>query len=131
MSDTDRLARAGNYVFGLMDEAERERAERDLERDASFREAVIELAERVRLSKIRANPHAWDAVSAALSALPQMQPRNGEPKPPTLAKAANQPAPPLPALLDRMGRRDALQIGLILAGLIAAFTLGYLVGISR
>lgn len=129
MSDTDRQARAGDYVFGRMDDAERERAERDLERDASFREAVIELAERVQLSKTQADPRAWDAVSAALSALPQMQPRKGEPKPPAPAKAATTPAAPV--MLDRTGRRDALHISLILAGLVAAFALGYLVGISR
>lgn len=30
----ERLSRAGNYVLGLMGEAERQRAERDLEVDA-------------------------------------------------------------------------------------------------
>lgn len=59
-----------------------------------------------------------------------MQPRNGEPTPLVPANAA-RPVPPLFALLDRMGRRDALQIGLILTSLIAAFVLGYLVGINR
>ncbi|MDQ6434619.1 hypothetical protein RB623_11240 [Mesorhizobium sp. LHD-90] len=131
MSDADRQARAGNYVFGRMDDEERERAERDLERDASFRNAVMELAEQVRLSKIQADPGAWDAVSAQLTALPQMQPRHGEPAPFAPPKAAKPPVPPLPTVLDRMGKRDALQIGLVLAGLVAAFALGYTAGISR
>ncbi|MEQ1952078.1 hypothetical protein [Mesorhizobium sp. CN2-181] len=129
MSDADRLARAGDYVFGRMDDDERERAERDLERDASFREAVVELAERVRLSKSHAEPQTWDAVSAALKALPQMQPRYGEPKLPEAVKSPTTLA--APALLDGKDRRDALHIGLILAGLAAAFALGYVVGISR
>ncbi|RWF72704.1 MAG: hypothetical protein EOQ34_11225 [Mesorhizobium sp.] len=44
----DRIARAGDYVFGLMDERERARAERDLEIDPAFRDAVLRLAERMR-----------------------------------------------------------------------------------
>jgi len=39
--------RAGDYVLGLMDEAERARAERDLTIDAEFREAVWSLSQRL------------------------------------------------------------------------------------
>jgi len=45
----ERLSRAGNYVLGLMSETDRRRAERDLEFDPAFREAVLRVAERMRL----------------------------------------------------------------------------------
>ena len=47
-SESDRIARAGDYVFGLMNDIERRRAERDLEIDPAFRDAVLRLAERMR-----------------------------------------------------------------------------------
>lgn len=34
-SESDRIARAGDYMFGLMNDRERERAERDLQIDPS------------------------------------------------------------------------------------------------
>ena len=48
---SDRIARAGDYVLGLMNDAERERAERDLEIDPAFRDAVLQLAERMHMCK--------------------------------------------------------------------------------
>ena len=45
----DRMDRAGRYVLGLMDDAERERAERDLEIDPAFRDAMVEIAERMHV----------------------------------------------------------------------------------
>ena len=45
----DRMDRAGRYVLGLMDDEERERAERDLEIDSAFRDAMVEIAERMHL----------------------------------------------------------------------------------
>ncbi|WP_246674327.1 hypothetical protein [Mesorhizobium sp. B4-1-1] len=47
-SESDRVARAGDYVFGLMNDRERARAERDLEIDPAFRDTVLRLAERLR-----------------------------------------------------------------------------------
>ncbi len=42
MGDTGaRMDRAGRYVLGLMDDEERERAERDLEIDPAFRDAMV------------------------------------------------------------------------------------------
>ena len=103
MNETDRLARAGNYVFGRMDEAERERAERDLERDASFREAVLEIAERERLARLGETPETdgrWRAVSAQLADMPQMHALQNE----NQAGRASTPAvkePPSGATLSR------------------------------
>ena len=56
MTDGDRMERAGNYVLGLMDDSERERAERDLEIDPSFRDAVVEIAERMHVFDRTAAP---------------------------------------------------------------------------
>ena len=47
--EADKMSRAGSYVLGLMDAAARERAERDLETDAEFRDAVVRIAERLHL----------------------------------------------------------------------------------
>ena len=49
MSEVDRMDRAGRYVLGLMDDDERERAERDLEIDPAFRDAMVEIAERMHV----------------------------------------------------------------------------------
>jgi anti-sigma-K factor RskA len=78
MNDTDRMFRAGNYVFGLMDEAERRRAERDLEVDSSFRAAVDALSQRIReadpaIAPPRRGQPRWDMVSASLAELPHLQ----------------------------------------------------------
>lgn len=71
--EAERIARAGNYVSGRMNEAERERAEHDLAYDPAFRDMVLRLA----LSSGRiagpAGEARWSSVASDLSALPQMQ----------------------------------------------------------
>ena len=65
--------RAGDYILGLMNEAERQRAERDLEVDAAFRDAVIELAESMHVFDRTAGvPSAdrWRTVAARIAELP-------------------------------------------------------------
>lgn len=47
MTSQERTMRAGDYVLGLMDEADRARAERDMTIDPEFREAVWSLAQRL------------------------------------------------------------------------------------
>lgn len=47
MTSQERIARAGDYVLGLMDEADRARAERDLTIDPEFREAVWSFSQRL------------------------------------------------------------------------------------
>ncbi len=59
--------------MGRMAPAERERAERDLERDPKFREAVLRLSERIRRSDAIADRDLWRAVEAGLGSLPQMR----------------------------------------------------------
>ncbi|WP_246674490.1 hypothetical protein [Mesorhizobium sp. B4-1-3] len=63
-SESDRVARAGDYVFGLMNDRERARAERDLQVDPAFRDTVLRLAERLRafdpaVSEGRDNRWSW------------------------------------------------------------------------
>ena len=133
MNDADRLARAGNYVFGLMDEAERERAERDLERDASFREAVMEIAERQRLARLGEAPKTdgrWQAVSAQLAGLPQMQTLQNEIKPSVASPAAAEDLPS-GAMPSRPDRPTVLRLAMLATALLTAFVLGYVMGAAR
>ena len=76
----DRMDRAGRYVLGLMDDAERERAERDLEIDPAFRDAMVEIAERMHVfDHMPAPPDAaeedgWRLLKERIAAMPQMRP---------------------------------------------------------
>ena len=75
--ESDRIARASDYVLGLMNERDRERAERDLEIDPAFRNAVMQLAERMHLFDRAATQDAnrpWQGVAARIAELPQMSP---------------------------------------------------------
>ena len=127
--ERDRIKRAGNYVLGLMDDEERERAERDLEIDPAFRDAVLQLAERAHVFDLGDTAtgnadESWKHVLQRLSQLPQMRSVTGAPaavtKPviqnPGQDTYARNPQPPADS------RR-----GLIIAlGLAIMFALGYL-----
>lgn len=83
MTGSDRMARAENYVFGLMDEHERERAERDMAVDPEFRECVTLLADRLRkLHRAKgAAPMSdadWNQITENIVHLPQMNRRDIE-----------------------------------------------------
>ncbi|WP_296741593.1 hypothetical protein [Mesorhizobium sp.] len=129
-SESDRIARAGNYVFGLMDDRERARAERDLQIDPAFRDAVLRLAERMRAFDPAAtssgkSDNRWNLVAQRLAELPQMR----------LAGLDDGKAAPV---MTRGLRRKPYgvgvhslggRLGLVIAiALLAAFALGYLVG---
>lgn len=126
IDDGDRMARAGNYVLGLMDDKERERAEHDLERDGAFRDAVVEIAERMHMFDLpdtaAAAPDAmWQAVSARIADLPHMQGRRvGD----QLAGQASLAKARRIGLHSVPGWRGMLAT----ACLIAAFAAGYLTG---
>jgi hypothetical protein len=77
-SESDRVSRAGSFVLGLMNEADRRRAERDLEVDPVFREAVLGFTERLQVLDVvpRRNTggaEQWKLVAARIAALPQMR----------------------------------------------------------
>ena len=59
--------------YANMTQAERERAERDLERDPKFRETVIRLAERLRSSTQAHQTDLWRSVQESIAGLPQMR----------------------------------------------------------
>lgn len=151
----DRMDRAGRYVLGLMDEDERERAERDLEVDSAFRDAILEIAARVHVFDDAPSRDAssgqpaggqrqdvWRLVKEKIDAMPQMQAAKpaapAEAGPPVTfgrrrtdrmraATAAVAPAKTVGTGLDSIPGNRALVLALILA---AAFALGYLAGIA-
>ncbi len=82
-NDPDQMTRAGNYVLGLMDRRERERAEHDLEIDSGFRDAVFRVAERMHMfdaagATKAAGKDDWSAVAARIAEMPQMRGATGD-----------------------------------------------------
>lgn len=126
-SETDRLSRAGNYVLGLMSEADRERAERDLEVDAAFREAVLGVAERMRILDFapRSDAGDWKLIAARIGQMPHM--RGVAATAGMAGRASAEAAMPLLQRLEAWPGRRALPI---VVGLAIAFALGYAAGMS-
>jgi hypothetical protein len=127
-SESDRVARAGDYVFGLMNDRERARAERDLEIDAAFRDTVLRLAERLRALDPAApapegHGNRWELVTQRLAALPQMQTRLAADPPPVMIHRPGRK--PYGVGLHSLGGRLGFVIAL---ALLAAFALGYIAG---
>ena len=118
------MSRAGSYVLGLMNEAERERAERDLEVDAEFRDAVVRIGVRLHLIDLAPATRAdgadrWKLLAQRIGEMPHMRHGIGAPaaaletrKPAAVGRGLH--AVPSP-------RATALAIALI-----AAFVAGYL-----
>ena len=76
--EPDRMARAGNYVLGLMNADDRERAERDLEVDPAFRDAVVDIAARMRIIDLGPAPGAdaadqWKQLARRIAEMPHMR----------------------------------------------------------
>jgi anti-sigma-K factor RskA len=121
--DSDRYGRAGDYVMGRMGPAERERAERDLERDPRFREAVLRLSGRIRHGDTVAAAELWQAVEAGLNSLPQM--RAAAAKHPVRAGPARRKAARAAAASHPLaGWKGAL----LMAGVAAACGASYIAG---
>ncbi|QKC81823.1 hypothetical protein [Mesorhizobium sp. NZP2077] len=128
---SDRIARAGDYVLGLMNDAERERAERDLEIDPAFRDAVLQLAERMhmfdRAEKGGGRPeNHWELVTQRIAELPQMRSvglggYDARPRPVIRSLSRS----PYGVGVHSLGGRRGTVIAI---ALIAVFALGYLVG---
>lgn len=144
MTARDRMARAEDYVFGLMDEDERRRAERDMEIDAEFRQCVLELAQKLqRLHEGRhkgrhggAEPprspdEIWADIAARIAELPQMAGVAAG----RIGPAAAPGRPRLQPTRRRVGRglgETGGRRGLVIAcGIVAVFAIGYLVGYLR
>ncbi len=146
----DRIDRAGRYVLGLMDDDERERAERDLEIDPAFRDAMVEIAERMHVfdhipAPDKAPQDGWRLIKERIAAMPQMRSVPAiEPTPPELTRHGTQvtfgrrrsdkqrgtivpevPTKTIGTGLDSVPSHRALVLALFL---IAAFALGYVAG---
>ncbi|RVD71455.1 hypothetical protein EN751_15335 [Mesorhizobium sp. M4A.F.Ca.ET.029.04.2.1] len=133
-SESDRIARAGDYVFGLMNDIERRRAERDLEIDPAFRDAVQRLAERMRAfdpaaPAAGATDKRWNLVTQRIAELPQMRlagvgsgDSRAEARPPVIRRLER---PRYDVGLHALGGRRGFVVAM---ALVAAFALGYLTG---
>jgi hypothetical protein len=123
--ESDRIARAGDYVLGLMNDAERERAERDLEIDPAFRDAVVQLAERMHIFD-RAEPaevkERWKQITQRIGDLPHMR-TSGLSDVGSRAVIRSLSQRPHGVGLHTLGGRRGF---VVVVGLIAAFVLGYL-----
>ena len=126
MSDAERKSRANNYILGLMDADERERAERDLELDPAFRETVVAVAERMHLFDVGrdgpAGRDAWRAIAASIAELPHMQRLDGRP---ALEAVRTEAPKPIGRGLQSTGTKRETAIAI---GLLVAFALGYAAG---
>jgi len=129
VGERDRIARAGDYVLGLMNDTDRERAERDLEIDPAFRDAVLQLAERMhvfdRAEKPALPANHWALVAQRLAELPQMRSvgLGNDAKPRTVIRSLSRS--PYGVGVHSLGGRRGAVIAIVL---IAVFALGYFVG---
>jgi anti-sigma-K factor RskA len=128
VGERDRIARAGDYVLGLMNDTDRERAERDLEIAPAFRDAVLQLAERMHVFDRVApsgNDNRWQLISQRIAELPQMRPPGHEgANPSTMIRKLERR--PYGVGVHSLGGRRGVVIAIVL---IAVFALGYLVGV--
>jgi anti-sigma-K factor RskA len=121
-SAEDRIARAGEYVLGLMDEDERRRAEADIATDAAFANEVARFADQfealqANLEPDEATDELWQAIAARLDQKGGLH---------SAADTSDDVAAPLPA--TRSNRFGGWRNALLAACLVAAFGLGYLGG---
>lgn len=131
-SEGERLSRAGNYVLGLMSEADRQRAERDLEIDPVFRDAVLRVAERMKVLDFAPQPDArpdeqWKSIAERIAAMPQMR-GMGEASAAVTIRWPTDEAEPVGRGLHDVPSRRAVACAIALA---AAFVAGYLVALWR
>lgn len=136
MTSGDRMARAEDYVFGLMSEEERARAERDMEVDAEFRNCVMILGEQLR--RLREEPNvpvsipdeAWREISQRIAAMPHLAGAETAARMAGMTpQASSQARPGLLRMRRPFARQFAGWRGTAVAGAVAAALLvGYLVG---
>lgn len=125
-AEADRLSRAGNYVLGLMNETDRARAERDLEIDPAFRDAVFSIAERMHAldfapQKDMDPAERWRQIAERLNEMPQMR------RPRLADDAAAGAKVKLVAL--QAAEMPAIRNPIVIAALIVAIVVGYAAGV--
>ncbi|ESZ08990.1 hypothetical protein NKH47_12175 [Mesorhizobium sp. M1060] len=125
-SESDRVARAGDYVLGLMNDRDRERAERDLEIDPAFRDTVMRLAERMHVFDRTGRPSGdgdrWRLISQRIAELPQMRVVGHDEAKPVIGRLERKP---YGVGVHSLGGRRGFAIAITL---MVVFALGYLVG---
>ncbi|MER9741184.1 hypothetical protein [Mesorhizobium sp. M0187] len=125
--ESDRVARAGDYVLGLMNDRDRERAERDLEIDPAFRDTVMRLAERMHVFDRTGRPSGagdrWRLISQRIAELPQMRVVGQDEAKPVIGRLERKPYGV--GVHSLGGRRGAV----IAIALMVVFALGYLLGL--
>jgi anti-sigma-K factor RskA len=124
-SESDRIARAGDYVLGLMNDRDRERAERDLQIDPAFRDTVMRLAERMHVFDHGApsgGSDRWRLISQRIAELPQMRVVGQDEAKPVISRLERKPYGV--GVHSLGGRRGAV----IAIALIVVFAVGYLLG---
>ncbi|MER9356469.1 MULTISPECIES: hypothetical protein [unclassified Mesorhizobium] len=126
-SESDRVARAGDYVLGLMNDRDRERAERDLEIDPAFRDTVMRLAERMHVFDRTGRPSGdgdrWRLISQRIAELPQMRVVGQDEAKPVIGRLERKP---YGVGVHSLGGRRGFAIAI---ALMVVFALGYLLGL--
>lgn len=125
--DDDRRARAGDYVLGLMDEAERSQTERDMESDPALRQAVESLASRMHRLDADVAPDPvpaglWDRISALIDTQDQLPAVPPDPSVVSLDAKRRQPWSRQP--------RSLWGAAAMAASLALAVGIGYFAGVS-
>jgi anti-sigma-K factor RskA len=142
MSAADRMARAGDFVLGLMGDEEHRQALADLETDTEFRDAVARLAMQMQALDDTVVPEpAPDALWQKIEARIADAPANGVQAPVRAPVAAPPPPEPEPEpgkVVDIETARRARPVGaaslggwrggLLAASILAACGLGFMVG---
>ncbi|ESX91154.1 hypothetical protein [Mesorhizobium sp. LSHC412B00] len=125
--ESDRVARAGDYGLGLMNDRDRERAERDLEIDPAFRDTVMRLAERMHVFDGTGRPSGdddrWRLISQRIAELPQMRVVGQDEAKPVIGRLERKP---YGVGVHSLGARRGAVIAI---ALIVVFALGYLLGL--
>ncbi|ESY31235.1 hypothetical protein [Mesorhizobium sp. LNJC391B00] len=125
--ESDRVARAGDYVLGLMNDRDRERAERDLEIDPAFRDTVMRLAERMHVFDRTGRPSGdgdrWRLISQRIAELPQMRVVGQDEAKPVIGRLERKP---YGVGVHSLGGRRGFAIAI---ALMVVFALGYLLGL--
>jgi len=137
MTIGNRMGRAEDYVLGLMNEAERLRAERDMALDPEFRDCVLELAQKLQRLHDMKRPgksadEAWNEIAQRIADLPQMAGMNRTRRQAAPARAARPRAGARRPVVGRGLHETGGRRGLVVAvGIAAVFAIGYLVGYLR
>jgi len=130
--DQNRLERAGHYVLGLMDAPAQQEAERDMNSDPAFRDAVTRFSAHMQSLDATATPSVppqdmWERIAARVSAMPQ-DALDSSGADQTRQQAEIIPLAARSAALRGRRTLSALQATLMAACLVAAAGLGYIAG---